>query len=250
MGHDVVLCSDTAEDAEARLEAWREAMEIRGMKVSRKKTEYLCMQGGESFEGNIRIQDEIVPRKNDFKYLGSTIQADGGSDKEVARRIQAGWNSWRKITGVMCDKKIPDKVKGKMYKMIVRPAMLYGIETLPLTKTQEQKLETTEMKMLRFSLGITRKDRVRNKVIRSRLKVGSLREKVREARLRWLGHVRIQKRYQLRRKKGKTKTKMEKLRSRRSCCSWSKGGRFHKHIYMEKKIHTGNPTKSGKSLEE
>ena len=92
----------------------------------------------------------------DFKYLGSTVQEDGGSDRNTEKRIQSGWYSWRKITGVLCDKRVPEKVKGKMYKTIARPAMLYGMETVAMTKRQERKMEVAEMKMLRFSLGVTK----------------------------------------------------------------------------------------------
>ena len=48
--------------------------------------------------------------------------------------------------------------KGKVYKMVVRPAMLYGLETVPLTKKQEVELVVAELKMLIFSLGVIRMD--------------------------------------------------------------------------------------------
>ncbi|XP_060743999.1 uncharacterized protein LOC132857897 [Tachysurus vachellii] len=67
--------------------------------------------------------------------------------------------------------------------------MLYGLETVTLKKRQESELEVAELKMLRFSLGVTRLDRIRNKYIRGTAHVGSLGDKVREARLRWFGHV-------------------------------------------------------------
>ena len=35
---------------------------------------------------------------------------------------------------------IPARVKGMMYKVAVRPAMLYGLETVALTKRQEAKM--------------------------------------------------------------------------------------------------------------
>ena len=127
------------------------------MKVSRKKTEYLCIGGGTE---NVEMQGTTVTKVEDFKYLGSTVQEDGGSGKEVRKRIQAGWNGWRKVTGMMCNKKVPPKVKGKLYKTMVRPAMLYGMEAVAVTKKQVRQMEVAEMKMLRFSLGVTRKDRL------------------------------------------------------------------------------------------
>ena len=46
-----------------------------------------------------------------------------------------------------------------------------------------------ELKMLRFSLGVTRMDRIRNEFIRGTAQVGQFRDKMRKARLRWFGHV-------------------------------------------------------------
>ena len=45
------------------------------------------------------------------------------------------------------------------------------------------------MKMLRFAMGVTRKDKIRNEHIRSTVKVERLGMKMREGRLRWYGHV-------------------------------------------------------------
>ena len=117
------------------------------------------------------------------------MQANGCSDKEVKKRVQAGWANWRKMTGLICDRRVPAKIKGKVYKSTVRPAMMYGLETVPLTGTLESKLQTTEMNMLRWSLGVTRRDKVRNEVIRGTIGVGSIVSKLRESRLRWFGHV-------------------------------------------------------------
>lgn len=39
---------------------------------------------------------------------------------------------------------------------MVRPAMLFGLETVAMMKRQEAELEVAYMKMLRFSLGETR----------------------------------------------------------------------------------------------
>lgn len=185
---DVALCGEMREEVEESLEVWRGAMEDRGMRVSRQKTEYLYMGKREMAEG-VKMQGEKLNRVEEFKYLGSTVQSDGGAEREVEKRIQAGWGAWKKITGVMCDKRVPPKLKGRLYKTMVRPAMLYGMETVAVTKGQERKMEVAEMKMLRFSLGKTRMDRVRNEEIRRTVRVEEFRGKLRETRLRWLGHV-------------------------------------------------------------
>ncbi|KAK3539374.1 hypothetical protein QTP70_003859 [Hemibagrus guttatus] len=184
---DIVICSESREQVEESLERWRFALERRGMKVSRSKTEYVCVNEREG-SGTVRLQGEEV-KVQEFKYLWSTVQSNGECGKEVKKRVQAGWNGWRKVSGVLCDKKISARIKGKVYRTVVRPAMLYGLETVSLRKRQESELEVAELKMLRFSLGVTRLDRIRNEYIRETAHVGRLGDKVREARLRWFGHV-------------------------------------------------------------
>ena len=67
--------------------------------------------------------------------------------------------------------------------------MLFGLETVALTKRQEAELEVAELTMLRFSLGVARMDRLRNENIGGTAQVRRFENKVREARLRWFGHV-------------------------------------------------------------
>ena len=91
--------------------------------------------------------------------------------------------------GVICDKRLPARVKRKVYSSVVRPAMVYGLETVAVTKKQVEQMEVAEMKMLRFAMGVTRKDKIRNEYIRGTVKVEQWGMKMREGRLRWYGHV-------------------------------------------------------------
>ena len=158
------------------------------MKVSRSKTEYLCINKGNDDE-TVKMEDAKVSRVKEFKYLGSTVQENGSCEREVKKRVQAEWNGWRRVSGVISDRRLPARVKGKMYSSVIRPAMVYGLETVAVTKKQVEEMEVAEMKMLNFAMGVTRKDKIRNEHIRSTVKVEQLGMKVREGRLRWYGHV-------------------------------------------------------------
>ena len=76
-----------------------------------------------------------------------------------------------------------------MYKCVVRPAIMYGMETVAVTDKQVGKLEVAELKMVRWALGVTREDKIRNEYIRGTARIAKLGEKIRGARLRWYGHV-------------------------------------------------------------
>ncbi|KAK3524988.1 hypothetical protein QTP86_012195 [Hemibagrus guttatus] len=78
---DIVICSESREQVEENLERWRFALERRGMKVSRSKTEYMCVNEREG-GGTVRLQGEEVKKVQEFKYLGSTVQSNGECGKE------------------------------------------------------------------------------------------------------------------------------------------------------------------------
>ena len=84
----------------------------------------------------VKMQGEEVVKVEDFKYLGSTVQSNGECGREVKKRVQTAWNGWRRMSGVICDRRVRARVKGKVYRVAVRPAMLYGLETVALTKRE------------------------------------------------------------------------------------------------------------------
>nr|GFA30552.1 hypothetical protein [Tanacetum cinerariifolium] len=140
---DIVLVLETPKGLNRILEQWRKALEDIGLR-----------------EEEIRIGKHILEPNESFRYLGSVIHKSGRIEDDVTHRIQVGWLKWRAATGILCDKKVPLKLKGKFYRLAIRPTMLYRSEW-PLTKVQENRMEVSEIRMLRWTCG----------------------------RLRWFGHV-------------------------------------------------------------
>ncbi|XP_063859173.1 uncharacterized protein LOC135100139 [Scylla paramamosain] len=110
------------------------------------------------------------------------VDETGEMEKEVNFRIQCGWNNWRQVSGVICDRRVPVRVKGKVHKAVVRPALMYGLEAAPLKKIEERKMDVAEMKMLRWMVGVNRTDRIRNKYIRGTVKVVEVSKKIQDSR--------------------------------------------------------------------
>ncbi|KAE8681859.1 Detected protein of unknown function [Hibiscus syriacus] len=153
---DIVLVVETRTELNSRLATWKTALEEKGLVINIEKTEYLCS----NFSGNQNDED-----------------------------VEAGWLKWRAATGVLCDKKVPLKLKGKFYRMAIRPALLYGSECWAIKKDHVRRMEAAEMRMLRWAYGRTLWDMTPNSAIRMSLGVVSIPEKLREGRLRWFGNV-------------------------------------------------------------
>jgi hypothetical protein len=48
-------------------------------------------------------------------YLGSMLQKNGDIDEDVSYRIKADWLKWRQASDILCDLRVPLKIKGKFY---------------------------------------------------------------------------------------------------------------------------------------
>jgi hypothetical protein len=55
---------------------------------------------------------------------------------------------WKTFSGVLSDKRLSERIKGKVFKVAIRPAMNYSAETWAIKKTQEMKINVAEMKKL------------------------------------------------------------------------------------------------------
>ena len=157
---DIVLVGENMEEVSQRLDVWRLALEGKGLRINISKTEYSYIE----YEYDEREQvDETrsamiisgveVSEVESFKYLGSFVQKNGDLDEDVKHRIKCGWMKWREASGVLCDKRIPMRLKGKFYKSVVRPAMLYGSECWAVDKKIEQKMSVAEMEEWGYKRG-------------------------------------------------------------------------------------------------
>ncbi|XP_063616952.1 uncharacterized protein LOC134790099 [Cydia splendana] len=184
---DIALTDEGKQVLERKVNQWKGSLENGGLKLNVAKTEYMACGSTDSTPINIGNEPAVTTDK--FKYLGSVLHESGIIDHDIRARISAAWSKWREVTGVICDRRIPLRLKGLVYKCIIRPVLLYGAETWPVLGRHVQELSVTEMKMLRWMCGVTRADRIRNEYIRGSLAVRDVAEKLQECRLRWFGHV-------------------------------------------------------------
>ena len=136
----------------------------------------------------MKVNGDELKNVDHFKYIGSVIDRDGAIDRDVDIRVRAAWSSSRKLTGVMYDRKIPLRLKAKVYEAIIRPALTYGSECWAMKVTNKRKIATTEMRMLpRDPRSV--QTRPHNEDIRRILNISPIDEVMRCGRLRWFGHV-------------------------------------------------------------
>ena len=95
---DVVLVDESQAGVNRKLELCRQTLESKGFRLSRTKIEYMrCDFGGAAQEeGDVSLEDQLMPKKDTFRYLESMLQRDGDIDADVSHRIKAGWIEFRR----------------------------------------------------------------------------------------------------------------------------------------------------------
>ena len=130
-----------------------------------------------------------VPTVQSFKYLGSTIDRGGGASKVVENRVTQACSKWRELSGVICDKKIPTKLKLLVYQTVITPTLLYGCETWPMSVKYEKRMATTEVGMVRWAMRVSLLEHRRNEESFEEAKVEPIATVMRRGRMEWFGQV-------------------------------------------------------------
>nr|XP_016846097.1 PREDICTED: uncharacterized protein LOC103282521 [Anolis carolinensis] len=84
-----------------------------GLCFNVKKTEYLTTNEEET--STIQVDRVDLPEVNTFKYLTSTITSDGNLSDKVTTQINVAWMNRCLVAGVLCDMKMSNHLKSKMY---------------------------------------------------------------------------------------------------------------------------------------
>ena len=74
----------------------------------------------------MRIEAQGIPQRDSSHYLGSIFRNDGDIDKDVKHRIKTRWSKWRLSSRVVCDPRMPTRLKKKFYRTTIRSALTYG----------------------------------------------------------------------------------------------------------------------------
>ncbi|KAG5612534.1 hypothetical protein H5410_023815 [Solanum commersonii] len=106
-----------------RLEVWTQVLESKGFRLSRTKTDYLeCKFSNiaHKVEVEVKTNAQVIPKRGSSR--------DGEIDNDIAH-IGAD------------DKKMPSRLKGKFYKVVVRPTFLHGEEYLSVKNANVQQMK-------------------------------------------------------------------------------------------------------------
>jgi len=117
------------------------------------------------------VNGEQLEQVIEFVYLGSTITEDGKCGGDIRKRIGLASGVIGRLSKIWKSKDISIKTKVQVYKALVVPTLAYGSECWTLKEENERKLHSLETNCLRRMIGVSRRDRIQNTVVRERTNV-------------------------------------------------------------------------------
>ena len=160
-----------------------------GMKINAAKTEVQVLNGPPTDMAQITLSSGPVEVSNEFRYLGSWTQQDGGMDKEITVRKTAALGVFHSLSKVWCNKKLRVADKMAVYKSCVLPHFTYACEGWNCTCAQLEVLEKAHRSCLRRIMGVELRDRHSNEHVLQVCRSEPLQLIIIKRVFRWLGHV-------------------------------------------------------------
>nr|KAG5711528.1 hypothetical protein BaRGS_025955 [Batillaria attramentaria] len=158
-----------------------------GLKINRKKTE--LMKINTTANTPVTVGGEPIREVESFVYLGSVVDGQGGTDRDVTARIGKARAAMVMLKNVWASKVVSIRTKLRIFNSNVKSVLLYGCETWRTTKTMQQKIQTFLNTCLRRIFNIRWPEKIRNEELWERAGQEPLAKQILRRKWGWIGHT-------------------------------------------------------------
>lgn len=182
---DIVLISKDSEELSTMIKELQQTSKTVGLTMNIRKTKIMSTDNID-----VIIENQPIEVVNEYNYLGHIIKlGKENQTAEINRRTGLAWAAFSRMAYILKNHDVPISLKRKIYNTCILPVATYGLETVTMTHANANKLRVCQRAMERTMLGISLRDRVRNKDIRQRTKVDDVVVRATRLKWRWAGHV-------------------------------------------------------------
>ena len=111
-----------------------------GLKINRKKTELMKMNT--TANAPVTVGGEPIREMESFVYLGSVIDQQGGTDRDVTARIGKARAAFVLLKNIWASGRISMRTELRIFNSSVKSVLPYGCETWRTTHTMQRKIQT------------------------------------------------------------------------------------------------------------
>jgi len=160
LADDISLLSHRHQDPQEKLSRLAEEAVMMGLNINTKKMEVMPINNKK--QEPITLQDEDLNEVEKFVYLGSVVNKDGGTDKDIKSRINKARHALNTLCPIWNSSALSLHNKIRIVNTSVKSVLLYGSETWRTTKSNTHKLQTFIHRCLRNIINIRWPDVISN----------------------------------------------------------------------------------------
>ena len=158
-----------------------------GLKINRKKTELMKMNT--TANAPITVGGEPIREVESFVYLGSVVDHQGGTDRDVTARIGKARAAFVMLKNIWASGGISMRTKLRIFNSNVKSVLLYGCETWWTTQTMQRKIQTFFNTCLRRIYKIQWQEKIRNEELWERAGQEPVAKQILRRKWGWIGHT-------------------------------------------------------------
>jgi len=137
----------------------------------------------------LQIYCHKVNVDDSFVHRGSSIDASGGNDSDIRRRIELARTCMKSLDRGIWRSSISLVTKLRLYNVYLPPVLLYGSDTWNVTETSRQRLDGSDQWCLRRILRVAYTAHVTNVSVRSQTSQSPVSSLIQQRLLKLFGHI-------------------------------------------------------------
>jgi len=92
----------------------------------------------------MKIDNSSIEGVEEFKHFGTTLKNKNSIQEEIKSRLKLGNACYYSVQNLLFSNLLSKKLKIKIYRTIILPAVLYGCESWSLKLGEERRLRVFE----------------------------------------------------------------------------------------------------------
>lgn len=189
---DIIILAETVEDVELIVSKLKEYLGYIGLNLNENKCKVLVREPNTEAVEEIEVLGRKYKATEPLRYLGVYLTARLERPMTIRTRCRNAMRASRVVLEFLKKYRPSWKVAKIVYESVIAPAMIYGTQTLVLTKYSRKSIRGYERQIVQSMFKCcSAQDRARlPKSVNLLLDKRRVTKKIRMYQMRWWGHVR------------------------------------------------------------
>uniref|UniRef100_A0A8D8XXM4 Craniofacial development protein 2 n=1 Tax=Cacopsylla melanoneura TaxID=428564 RepID=A0A8D8XXM4_9HEMI len=184
---DICFMSHKIEDMKGKIQDLKNEGRKVGLKINTSKTKEMRINC--KINTPLTVDSEIIESVDQFQYLGSIVDKQGGSDIDVDQRIRKAKGAFAQLMPIWRCKELRTGTKLRIFQSNVKSVLLYGCQTWRVTQAISKKLQTFINSCLRRILKIFWPNVIPNHELWSKTNQEPVATTIKKRKFGWIGHT-------------------------------------------------------------